>query len=284
MIMKKGLILEGGGKRGIYTAGVLDVFLDNGIFFDGVIGVSAGAIHGCSYVSEQMGRSIRYNLKYGEDYRFMSYRSWMLTGNMVDVDFCYHELPEKLDVFDNKTFMESKTDFYVVCSNIESGEPEYILCKDMFKDIDYLRASASMPFVSRVVEVDGKKYLDGGITDSIPLKAAFGMGYDRNVVIATRPKFYKKKPFLFGWLAKLWYKKYPLFVRAMLNRHFVYNNMLEIMAEKERHGQILVIRPSRYIKVSKMERNLTKVNELYDLGRKDAYDALERVRKFLEVK
>ncbi len=282
--MKKGLILEGGGKRGIYTAGVLDVFLDNGIFFDGVIGVSAGAIHGCSYVSEQMGRSIRYNLKYGEDYRFMSYRSWMLTGNMVDVDFCYHELPEKLDVFDNKTFMESKTDFYVVCSNIESGEPEYILCKDMFKDIDYLRASASMPFVSRVVEVDGKKYLDGGITDSIPLKAAFGMGYDRNVVIATRPKFYKKKPFLFGWLAKLWYKKYPLFVRAMLNRHFVYNNMLEIMAEKERHGQILVIRPSRYIKVSKMERNLTKVNELYDLGRKDAYDALERVRKFLEVK
>ena len=195
-----------------------------------------------------------------------------------------NRFPEKLDVFDNKTFMESKTDFYVVCSNIESGEPEYILCKDMFKDIDYLRASASMPFVSRVVEVDGKKYLDGGITDSIPLKAAFGMGYDRNVVIATRPKFYKKKPFLFGWLAKLWYKKYPLFVRAMLNRHFVYNNMLEIMAEKERHGQILVIRPSRYIKVSKMERNLTKVNELYDLGRKDAYDALERVRKFLEVK
>ncbi|MBR2034262.1 MAG: patatin family protein, partial [Alphaproteobacteria bacterium] len=221
--MKTGLVLEGGGKRGIYTAGVLDVFLENGISFDGVIGVSAGAIHGCSYVSEQMGRSIRYNLKYGNDYRFMSFLSWLLTGNVVDTKFCYHTLPEKLDPFDNQTFMNSKTDFYVVCSNVETGKPEYILCKDMVKEIDYLRASASLPFVSRIVKLNGKKYLDGGITDSIPYEAFKKMGYDKLVVVTTRPRLYRKKPFIWTWLAKLRYKKYPKFIEAILNRHKMYN-------------------------------------------------------------
>ena len=150
-MQKTGLILEGGAKRGIYTAGVLDVFLENGINFDGVIGVSAGAIHGCSFVSKQIGRSIRYNMKYGNDYRFMSFRSLLLSGNIVDTKFCYHDLPEKLDPFDNKTFMKSNTNFYVVVSNLETGLPEYIHCKDLFKEIDYLRASASMPFVSKIV-------------------------------------------------------------------------------------------------------------------------------------
>ena len=279
--MKTGLVLEGGGKRGIYTAGVLDVFLENGISFDGVIGVSAGAIHGCSYVSEQMGRSIRYNLKYGNDYRFMSFLSWLLTGNVVDTKFCYHTLPEKLDPFDNQTFMNSKTDFYVVCSNVETGKPEYILCKDMVKEIDYLRASASLPFVSRIVKLNGKKYLDGGITDSIPFAAFKEMGYDKLVVITTRPKLYRKKPFIWTWLAKLRYKKYPKFIEAILNRHKMYNQEVEKLQKLEESGEILVIRPSRLVKISKMEKDLGKVDEMYRLGREDAYQMLDNVLGYL---
>ena len=278
--MKIGLVLEGGGKRGIYTAGVLDVFLENGISFDGVIGVSAGAIHGCSYVSEQMGRSIRYNLKYGNDYRFMSLLSWFLTGNVVDTKFCYHTLPEKLDPFDNRTFMASKTDFYVVCSNVETGKPEYILCKDMVKDIDYLRASASLPFVSRIVNLNGKKYLDGGITDSIPFKAFKEMGYDKLVVVTTRPKYYRKKPFLLTWLAKLRYKKYPKFIEAILNRHKMYNREMDELQKLEDSRDILVIRPSRFINISKMEKNLNKVDEMYRLGREDAYNMIEKLKSY----
>lgn len=279
--MKTGLVLEGGGKRGIYTAGVLDVFLENGISFDGVIGVSAGAIHGCSYVSEQMGRSIRYNLKYGNDYRFMSFLSWLLTGNVVDTKFCYHTLPEKLDPFDNQTFMNSKTDFYVVCSNVETGKPEYILCKDMVKEIDYLRASASLPFVSRIVKLNGKKYLDGGITDSIPFAAFKEMGYDKLVVITTRPKLYRKKPFIWTWLAKLRYKKYPKFIEAILNRHKMYNQEVEKLQKLEESGEVLVIRPSRLVKISKMEKDLGKVDEMYRLGREDAYQMLDNVLGYL---
>ena len=280
--MKTGLVLEGGGKRGIYTAGVLDVFLENGIAFDGVMGVSAGAIHGCSYVSEQMGRSIRYNLKYGNDYRFMSFLSWLLTGNVVDTKFCYHTLPEKLDPFDNQTFMNSKTDFYVVCSNVETGKPEYILCKDMFKDIDYLRASASLPFVSRIVKLNNKKYLDGGITDSIPFAAFRQMGYDKLVVITTRPKHYRKKTFIWKWIAGLRYKKYPKFVDAILNRHKMYNQEVEELKNLEEKKEIFVIRPSRQINISKMEKDLNKVDEMYRLGREDAYKIIEELQNYLK--
>lgn len=201
--MKTCLVLEGGAKRGIYTAGVLDILLENNIMTDGVIGVSAGAIHGCGYVSRQTGRGIRYNLKYNDDYRFMSLKSWLKTGNMVDTEFAYHELPEKLDVFDNQTFSNSKTAFYVTCSNVTTGKAEYILCPEMSgKYMDYLRASASMPFVSKIVDIDGNLYLDGGITDSIPLQAALNLGYNKIIVVQTRPAGYRKKPFSLLWLAK----------------------------------------------------------------------------------
>ena len=280
-MQKTGLVLEGGAKRGIYTAGVLDVFLENGIEFDGVIGVSAGAIHGCSYVAKQVGRSIRYNMKYGNDYRFMSFRSLLLTGNIVDTKFCYHDLPEKLDIFDNETFMKSKSDFYVVVSNIETGKSEYILCKDMFAEIDYLRASASMPFVSKIVQLNNKKYLDGGICDSIPLQASKKLGFTKNVVIATRPQGYSKKPFKLKWLAKLIYGKYPNFIQALINRHIMYNNEVENIENLAEKGEIILIRPSKFINISKMEPNLDIVKEMYELGRQDGLNALNKVRKFL---
>ena len=279
--MATGLVLEGGAKRGIYTAGVLDVLLENGIMTDGVLGVSAGAIHGCSYVAQQVGRSIRYNLKYGNDYRFMSFLSLLLSGNVVDTQFCYHELPEKLDPFDNETFMQSKTKFYAVCSNVETGCPEYVLCRDMFKDIDFLRASASLPLVSQIVEVGGMKLLDGGITDSIPLEAAFKLGYERNIVVQTRPDGYRKKPSRSVWLAKWVYRKYPKFVEAIKNRHLMYNQELEEIEKMRTAGKILVIRPSRMVKISKMEKNPKIVREMYDLGRQDAMTALADIESFL---
>lgn len=281
--MKTGLVLEGGAKRGIYTAGVLDIFLEHGIRFDGVIGVSAGAIHGCSFVSEQVGRSIRYNLEYGNDYRFMSLRSWLLSGNVVDTKFCYHELPEKLDRYDYETFKKSSTAFYVTCSNVETGKPEYLRCLDMLAEIDYLRASASLPLVSKIVNIGGKKLLDGGICDSIPLKAFMKMGYDRNVVICTRPSGYRKKPSALTWLNKIVYRKYPKFVEAIANKHLMYNQELEEIEALEQEGKILVIRPSQKIKIGKMEHNLDIVKQMYDLGRADGEAVWQQVQKFLSA-
>ena len=282
--MKKGLVLEGGGKRGIYTAGVLDIFMEQGISFDGVIGVSAGAIHGCSFVAEQIGRSIRYNLEYGNDYRFMSWRSWLLSGNIVDVKFCYHDLPQKLDPFDNQAFESSSTKFYVVCSNLETGKPEYIQCHNMTSEIDFLRASASLPVVSRIVKVGGKKLLDGGICDSVPVQAFINMGYDKNVVILTRPKGYRKEPAHLQWLTKLVYRKYPNFVEAVLKRHEMYNREIQEIENLEKEGKILVVRPSKTIKISKMEANLEVVKDMYDLGRYDAENTLEKIKAFLSDK
>lgn len=280
--MKTGLVLEGGAKRGIYTAGVLDVLLEHGIWADGVIGVSAGAIHGCSYASLQAGRSIRYNMKYGNDYRFMSFKSWLLTGNVVDTEFCYHELPEKLDVFDNDAFMKSGMEFYAVCSNLETGQPEYIRCRDMFAEIDVLRASASLPLVSKIVETNGMKLLDGGITDSIPLEAAQRLGFERNIVVLTRPAGYRKKPAPLQWVTAWVYRRYPRFVEAFRRRHEMYNAELDYVERQEKAGKILVLRPSRTIKVAKMEQNLERVKGMYNLGRQDAEAALEKIKRYMK--
>lgn len=279
--MKTGLVLEGGGVRGIYTAGVLDVLGESGITFDGVMGVSAGAIHGCSFLSGQHGRSIRYYTKYCRDPRFMSISSLMKTGDLVGVDFCYHEIPEKLDVYDNKAFMESGVPFYAVCSNVETGKPEYLQMADMFRDIDILRASASMPYVSRIVQLEGKKYLDGGSTDSIPVDAFREMGYERNVVVLTRDLSYRKKPEL-RMLAKLKYRRYPAFAAAQANRHREYNRQVERVLELEKEDCIFVIRPSVPPEIGRMEKDPQKVRALYDLGRADALRAMEALENWLK--
>lgn len=277
------LVLEGGAKRGIYTAGVLDVLLANHIITDGVIGVSAGAIHGCSYVSGQTGRSIRYTLKYNDDYRFMSFKSWIKTGNMVDTDFAYHTLPEKLDVFDYQAFNNSKTKFYVTCTNLVSGKAEYILCPEMRgKYMDYLRASASMPFVSKTVNLNGKFYLDGGISDSIPLKAAFDLGYEKNIVIQTRPSGYRKKAFKLTWLAKTVYRKFPEFVNALRNRHIMYNRELDYIEDLKNQNKIFVIRPSKFINIKHAETNPEIIKAMYNLGKEDAQKQLSALKEFLK--
>lgn len=267
--------------RGLYTAGVLDVFLEKGIGFDGVIGVSAGAIHGCSYLSNQKGRSIRYYKKYCADPRFMGWKSFLKTGDFVGADFCYHELPEKLDVYDNEAFMACGVPFYVGCTNVETGKPEYIQITDMFDQVDYMRASASLPYFSQIVEIGGKKLLDGGCTDSIPVEAFQRMGYGRNVVILTRPPEYRKQEELRA-LPGLWYRKYPAFAQALKNRHNAYNQQAATVKMLERSGAAFVIRPKTTLEIGRLENDPNKVQQIYDRGRADALAALDGLKAWMQ--
>ena len=280
--MKTGIVVEGGGMRGIYGAGVLDVLVENDIKADGLIGVSAGAIHGCSFVSGQKGRSIRYNLKYSRDPRYMSMRSLIRTGDMFGIDFCYRELPETLDPFDNETFESSSTEYYVTCTDVETGQPVYHRCPSLRGDrIDWVRASASMPLASRIVELDGKKLLDGGVADSIPVMAFRKMGFKKDLVILTRPEGYRKKQNPMLPLIRRAYREYPEFVETAASRHLVYNRELDEISRLEREGEILVIRPSRRIKISRTERRPERIEQMYRLGREDAMKAFSGIKAFM---
>ena len=281
MANRTGLVLEGGGVRGIYTAGVLDVFMEEGLTFDGVIGVSAGAIHACSYLSGQKGRSIRYYRKYVSDPRFMSLRSWLKTGDVVGADFCYHELPDKLDVYDHEGFLRNPTPYWVVCTDVETGKAEYVRLTDMRGQIEYLRASASLPYFSRVVEMDGRKFLDGGCADSIPVEAFRRMGYGRNVVVLTRDASYRKKPEMTA-LARLVYRKYPAFVRTLERRHEMYNEQQAQIGQMEAEGSIFVIRPAKPLEIGRLESDPEKVQRVYEQGCADARAALAALRAWLE--
>ena len=279
--MKIGLVLEGGAMRGIYTAGVLDVFLEENIFVDGVMGVSAGAIHGCSYVSNQAGRSIRYYLRYCGDKRFMSFHSLITTGSIVNEQFCYHEIPEVLDPFDHVAFETSTVDFYVVCSNLESGKAEYILCPTLQgRQMDYLLASASMPLLSRTVHIGDKQYLDGGVCDSIPVKAMADLGYDKLVVVLTQPDGYEKKPFPMG-AANIRYRRYPRFLEALRQRHENYNQSLALVRQMQKDGKAFAIYPSENLHIHRAEKDVGKIKGQYQLGRKDASAVLPQLKAFL---
>ncbi len=279
--MKKGLVLEGGGFRGIYTAGVLDVFMENNITFDGLIGVSAGAVHGCSYLSGQKGRGIRYYRNYCKDPRFMSIRSWIKTGNIVETEFCYHELPEKLDRYDFEAFKNNPTEFYAVVSNVENGKAEYLRLKDMLKDIDIIRASASLPYFSQIVEIGDKKYLDGGCCDAIPIKQFQQMGFEKSIVVLTRPLDYIKKPEN-KIFYNLFYRKYPKFIEALEKRAEGYNKTVEYISELENKGDIFVIRPQNALPAKRVEHNVERIQATYDIGVNDAKNALPELLKFLE--
>lgn len=279
--MKTGLVLEGGGVRGIYTAGVLDIFMEAGLTFDGVMGVSAGAIHACSYLSGQKGRSIRYYRKYVGDPRFMSLRSWVKTGDIVGADFCYRELPDVLDVYDHEAFLANPTPYWAVCTDVETGEPAYIRLTDMRRQIDYLRASASLPYFSRIVELEGHGYLDGGCADSIPLEAMNRMGYCRNVVVLTRDASYRKKPEMTA-LARAVYRRYPAFVGTLERRHEMYNAQLAEVERQAEAGSAFLIRPTAPLEIGRLERDPAKVQRVYDQGCADARSALESLKDWME--
>ena len=278
--MKIGLVLEGGAMRGMFTAGVLDVLLDEQIAVDGAVTVSAGALFGINYPAKQRGRVLRYNLKYLHDKRYMGWHSLFTTGNVVNKAFAFYELPFTLDPFDQATFAASQIDFWVTLTNIETGEPEYVKITDAFAQMEALRATSAMPMVSRVVEIAGKKYLDGGISDSIPLDKAMALGYDKIIVILTRPRDYRKKPSN-NWLFKLFYRHYPKLIERWANRYAEYNQAVEKVIEMEKAGKIFVIRPSESLDISRLEKDLAKVQAMYDLGVKDGQAALSGLKDYL---
>lgn len=281
--MKIGLVLEGGSMRGMYTAGVLDIFMDNDIKVDGIIGVSAGALFSPNYFSKQKGRVIRYNKRFCKDYRYMSLLSFLLTGNIVNRQFAFYDVTTKYDVFDNDIFIKNNTGYYVTVTNVESGKAEYLEVKDVLGEMEKLRASSAIPFVSRIVEIDGRKYLDGGIADSIPVLKCKEMGYDKIIVVLTRPADYRKEPLseMVRKMLAMKYKKYLEFIKTMEKRYIEYNKTIDIINEMEKKNEIFVIRPSSRIKVKTIERNPNKLQTVYDLGVADCKNQLEQLRDYL---
>ena len=275
-----GLVLEGGAMRAIYTAGVLDVFMEQNIWPDGLIGVSAGAIHGSVYLGNQPGRTIRYYKKYSRHKNFMSFYSLLTTGDLVGEQFCYHDLPDFLDPFDYDTFAQSKTAYYVTCTDLDSGKAVYRRCTDLHQEMEYMRASASMPYISKIVEIEGQKLLDGGVADSIPLKAFQRMGYDKNIVVLTQCEGYRKKPQK-PWLAKLFYRKYPRFIDTLLHRHTAYNQSVRDVEDAAAKGEVFLIRPSQDLKIDRMERDPARLEAQYNLGRADALAALPALKEWI---
>jgi len=278
--MKVGLVLEGGAMRGLYTAGVLDIFLDNKIKIDGIVGVSAGVLFGCNYPSKQRGRVIRYNKDYIKDKRYMSMYSLITTGNFVNKDFAFYELPFKLDVFDEKTFEESNIDFYATATNVETGKPEYIKVGNVLEQMEVLRATSALPYISQMIELENGKYLDGGISDSIPVEKCKELGYDKIIVVLTRAKEYRKKKSN-EFLAKLVYRKYPNLVKAINERYKNYNDCVEKIIDMENKKEIFVIRPSRTVKIKRMEKDINKLQEMYDLGLEDGKKIIKELKKYL---
>lgn len=266
--MKIGLVLEGGAMRGMYTAGVLDTFLDKDFWVNGIISVSAGALFGVNYPSRQKGRAIRYNKKFISDKRYISFKSLVSTGNIVNKDFAFYEVPFKYDVFDNKTFKESDIDFYVAVTNLQTAQAEYVKLIDPLAQMEVLRATSAMPYVSRPVEIDGIPYLDGAIADSIPVEQMQKLGYDKIIVILTRTLDYRKsKPMT--WIAKWFYRRYPHFADAVHQRYAMYNQQVENVIKLAEEGDIFVIRPSVDLKIKRIEKDPNKLQAMYDLGMKD---------------
>ena len=282
--MKTGLIMEGGAMRGMFTAGVLDVLMENGLVTDGAIGVSAGAVFGCNYKSHQIGRVIRYNTEYCNDKRYASFKNLLKTGNLYSEQFCYHEVPEKLDPFDEAAFAASPMDFFVVCTDVKTGEPIYHKCrKGDAEDVLWMEASASMPLAAKIVKIGHYGLLDGGVADSIPVRFFESIGYKRNLIILTQPKGYTKKKNKFLPAIRAKYFRYPAFVEAVADRHERYNETLSYISMLEQAGKDYVIRPPIPLEIGAMERDPAQLRRVYETGRAVAQIQVEKIRDFLNA-
>ena len=275
--------MEGGAMRGMFTAGVIDVMMENGIAFDGAIGVSAGAAFGCNYKSRQIGRVLRYNTRFCQDKRYGGFRVLLKEGNYYSKSFCYEEVPYRLDLFDFDTYERNPMEFYVVCTDVDTGKAEYHKYESRHDHaLEWIRASASMPLVSQMVEIDGRNYLDGALADSIPVRFFESIGYDRNITILTQPQGFRKEPDSLLPLMKLYYRKYPALVRAMCARHEQYNASLDYISRKEAAGEMLVIRPAEKLPINRTEKDPQKLKAVYEIGRQTALELLADIRLFLQ--
>lgn len=280
---KRGLVLEGGAMRGLFTSGILDVMMETGIEPDGLIGVSAGAAFGCNYKSRQPGRAIRYNKRYARDKRYCSWQSWLKTGDLFNAEFGYHVIPKKYDLFDDKAFEQNPMEFYAVCTDVETGLPVYKkLEESTHLTYDWIRASASMPLASKVVELEGIKVLDGGVADSIPLQYFESIGYDRNVVILTQPEGYVKEHNRLMPLMRIALKKYPKMIEALDQRHIMYNCQLDYVRQAEREGRCIVIRPDDKLPIGHISHDPEQMQRVYELGRDTGLRNIDRLKEFYQ--
>ena len=282
-LYKGGLVLEGGGMRGSYTAGVLDFFIDKDLYFENCYAVSAGACNCCNYLSKQRGRSYEINTKYAHDKRYAGIQSYLSTGNYFNYDFTMDELPNKLLPYDYIEFQRTNANFYAVATNIRTGLPEYLKVENIKEQLDYVWASSSLPLMAKSVSLNGEEYLDGGISDTIPVRKAIDDGNKKVVIVLTRDIYYRKKPNKLGQMMKMVYHKYPKLVAAMAKRHIGYNKTLKLIRKLERNGQIFVIRPTKEITVGRLETDAEKLKELYEAGYNDAKNAYEGLKKYLEI-
>ena len=282
--MKKGLILEGGAMRGMFTAGVMDVMMENGIEYDGAVGASAGAIFGCNYKSKQIGRVLRYNVRFCKDRRFCGLYSLITDGNIVSRKFAYNDVPLKYDIFDLETYEKNPMEFWVVTTDVDTGEAYYHRY-DSYDDhgFEWLRASGSLPLVSQIVEIDDRRFLDGGIADSIPVRFLEEQGYDRNVVILTQPRDYRKDKSEVNGLVRFKYRKYPEFLKALEDRPSMYNAELEYVRKREDEGELFVFAPKEPLGIKKLEKDPDVLREVYQLGREAALERLNELKEFLGI-
>lgn len=269
--------------RGLFTIGFLDVLMEHEIYVDGIVGVSAGVLFGCNYKSHQIGRALRYNLKYKDDPRYMGWKSWVKTGNYLSVDFAYGEMPLKLDVFDIDTFNKEPMEFHIVCTDIVTGETVYKEMNHFTDDtLTWMRASGSMPLMATPVQLEGHTMLDGGITDSIPLKYAQDKGFKKNIVILTQPKGYRKTPFPLPGIFKLFMRKYPKVSELMKVRSVMYNKEIEYVYQQGESDDTLLVYPDEALNIGRVENDAEKMKRCYDLGRKKAEGMLAEIKKFVD--
>ena len=281
--MKKGLVLEGGAMRGLFTAGIIDVMMEAGVEPDGLIGVSAGAAFGCNYKSRQPGRAIRYNTRFAKDARYSGLKSLLTTGDYFNAQFGYHIVPYQYDLFDVETFEQNPMEFIVVCTDVLTGQAVYHKMDRVdFDELEWLRASASMPLASKVVEVAGHKLLDGGVADSIPLAYFESIGYDRNVVILTQPEGYVKHRTKLMPLMRIGLRRYPEMIQAMDRRYLMYNRELEFVRQAEREGRCLVIRPDEKLPIGHISHDPEEMKRVYQIGREMGDRYIERIKAFYQ--
>jgi predicted patatin/cPLA2 family phospholipase len=278
---KTALILEGGAMRGLYSAGVIDVFMQNDIKVDVIYGVSAGALFGLNYKSRQIGRAIRYNLKYAKEKNYMGLYSLITTGDVMNRDFCFRKLVYELDKLDFEAYKSNPVDFYAVVTNLQTGKPEYIKIDDAQKDMEYFRASGSMPFVSIPVEINGNFYLDGAISDAVPFKKALDTNYEKIIVVLTRPLGHNRKKKSYHPY-KLFYGKFPNFVKTANNSYKKYNETMDLIEKYEAENKIIVLRPSKLVKMKRVEKDTNKLQTIYDLGISDCMQKLDKIKEYLD--
>lgn len=279
--MKRGLVLEGGAMRGLWTAGITDVMMEHDIWPDGLVGVSAGAAFGCNYKSRQIGRAIRYNMRFAKDSRYSGIRSLLTTGDYFNAEFDYHIVPKQYEIYDDDAFNRNPMEFIVVCTDVETGEAVYQpLTEANYDTYEWIRASASMPLVSKVVSIQGRKLLDGGVADSIPLAYTESRGYDRNVVVLTQPLGYQKEHNRLMPLMRFALRRYPEMIKALDYRHIMYNKQLEYVAQAEREGRCLVIRPDEKIPIGHISHNPQQMQHVYQIGRAIGERYIERIKDF----